>query len=120
MSEMHYDHDQSERDEYNQSVKNLRKGCFNSLKIFAVVVVILALCMWLFSGCEAMKSAAEPPISEAFGTVISIDGDGVLVAFEVINKDKGSQSSNWFYCPRHRFRKGDTYPDPSKYQPIKP
>lgn len=83
-----------------------------------VNALILSSCIIVLSSCEAFKPAIEPPVSEAFGTVISVDGDDVLVAFEVINKDKGSQASNWFYCPRHQFQKGDRYPDPTKYIPI--
>ncbi|WBL42361.1 hypothetical protein PBT90_00065 [Algoriphagus halophytocola] len=67
--------------------------------------------------CFSCRTAKQPPVTTAIGTVISVDGDNVLIAFQVINKDKGAQGSNWFYCPQHQFQVGDKYPDPSKYKP---
>ena len=78
--------------------------------------LMLALIFISFS-CESLKPVMHAPVSEATGTVISVDGDNVLVAYEVINKEKGSQASNWFNCPGHQFQKGDSYPDSTKYNP---
>lgn len=87
----------------------------NSLRLISGLLAIV-----LLSGCQTLRHNLQPPVSEAIGTVISVEGDDVLVAFEVINKVKGSQATNWFYCPKHQFRKGDRYPDPAKYIPINP
>jgi hypothetical protein len=75
-------------------------------------LITFLLLTWL-SVLQSCK-VAQLPITTAIGTVISVDGDQVLVAFEVINKEKGSQGSNWFYCPRHNYKKGDWYPNPDK------
>lgn len=82
-------------------------------KLYYLRLCTFAGIILLLTGCKNFI----PPVSEATGIVISIDGDNVLVAFEVINKEKGSQASNLFYCPKHTFQKGDRWPDYTKYKP---
>ncbi|WP_057935833.1 hypothetical protein [Algoriphagus resistens] len=113
MSEMHYD-DQKDQDYYDRQYQKQVKSCLFSFKMLAILFVLYIIGVLLFTSCKAIV----PPVTVATGTVISVDGDNVLVAFEVINKAKGSQGSNWFYCPKHFFKVGDTYPDSAKYQPI--
>lgn len=108
------DHDDYEREYYERQLEKSRKSCLTSAKAAVVLIVILFLISWMTS-CVSVK---YPPVTAAIGTVISVDGDNVLVAFEVVNKAKGSQGSNWFYCPRHSYSKGDRYPDPSKDQTL--
>ena len=105
------DHEQYEREYYDRQLEQAEKSCLFSAKSLLMIIVILTL-IACFSSCVSMK---YPPVTVATGTVISVDGDNVLVAFEVINKTKGAQGSNWFYCPRHVYSKGDRYPDPGKH-----
>lgn len=105
------DHEQYERDYYDQESGNAARGCLNAFKI--LLLIIAAALVGLLISCASVK---HPPVTVATGVVISVDGDHVLVAFEVINRSTGSQTSNWFYCPKHTYQKGDRYPDPSKYQ----
>jgi len=108
---MQYDHDQREREFFNKEFNKTAAGCMRIIRIGFWILMVSAI-IWYAISCKPISY----PVTEATGTVISIDGDNVLVAFEVINKDKGSQGSNWFYCPKHTFKKGDRWPDPSKYK----
>lgn len=74
-------------------------------------LLFLASCLLALS-CKS----AIAPIALPYGPVISIDGDTIEVAHEVINKEKGSQIAAWYYVPGHGFVKGDIYPNFSKYQ----
>lgn len=116
MPEMHYDHEQAERDYYD--IQNARKyrGCLTGFKTFLVLLTITMLALFFFSGC----ASTQPPATSSVGIVISVDGDRVLVSFEVMNEKRGSQASNWFYVPRHTYQKGDRYPDARKDPNLRP
>ncbi len=58
---------------------------------------------------------SQPITTEAEGIVITVEPDRVQVAFQVVSEKHGSQAINWFYCPGHRYQKGDRYPDLEKY-----
>lgn len=109
MDKYYHDHEQDERDYYEQMSFKRLDGCLFSFKAFLIAGIIFLLTM-LFVGC----SSAKLPATESIGTVISVDGDKVLVAFEVVSEQRGSQASNWFYVPRHSYSKGDRFPDPCK------
>ena len=111
MSENHYDHDQDERDYYDRESEKQLRSCLFSLKALAVITVLFIIGMLIFS-CKS----AEPPVALPYGPVISVQGDKIEVAFEVINKEPGSQISGWFYVPGHGFVKGNIFPDFSKYR----
>ena len=105
------DLDQYERDLYDQESGNAARGCLNAFKLLGILVIVFLLALWLL-GCKA----AEPPVALPYGPVISVQGDQIEVAFEVINKEPGSQISGWFYVPGHAFVKGNIFPDFSKYR----
>jgi hypothetical protein len=104
------DHEQYERDYFDHEMEKVENSCLFSRKAL-ILVLLLAILIAFLCSCASVK---YPPVTAVIGTVISVDGDNVLVTFEVVNKAKGSQGSNWFYCPRHSYRKGDSYPDPDK------
>lgn len=112
MSSSHYDHEQDEIDFFERESLKSIDGCARSSKILVLLILILIGCLVFFTGCKT----AAPPVVVPYGPVISIDGDRIEVAFEVINKEPGSQLAGWFYVPGHRFVKGNIFPDFSKYK----
>lgn len=82
----------------------------NWIERFIAYILILSLLHSLLSSCAAKRY----PATTAIGYVISVDGDQVLVSFEVVQDPPGSQAAHWFYVPAHSYKKGDRYPDPSK------
>lgn len=109
MSDHYHDHEQDERDYYDrQSDKHLREIGYQ-IRFWALLTAILMIAMLIFS-CKP----AQMPATLSIGTVIQVDGDRVLVTFQVVNKDYSDQAANWFYIPGHSYQRGDTYPDSTK------
>jgi hypothetical protein len=104
-----HENKQDEYDYFDHQEERKLKGCLYSFKAMSIITLIFLIGMMLF-GCAAKRY----PATTSVGYVISVDGDEVLVAFEVVNEQRGSQASNWFYIPGHRYQKGDRYPDPAK------
>lgn len=75
----------------------------------------LRLCVLVGALLLASCKVQEPPVALPYGPVISVDGDLIEVAHEVINKQKGSQIAAWYYVPGHRFVKGNIFPDFTRY-----
>lgn len=87
-------------------------GWIISIDYWGLRLCVLAGALF-FTSCKSIK---EPPVAVPYGPVISIQGDWVEVSFEVINKTPGSQIAGWFYCPLHSYKKGNIFPDFTKYK----
>ena len=91
--------------EYEAIQERRLNYCRFSMKVMLIIGIILMVISML--SCASSRL----PATTSTGYVISVDGDQVLVTFEVVNESRGSQASNWFYIPKHSYRKGDLYPD---------
>jgi len=76
----------------------------------SVKLLIICLTVLILVGCRSNAILS----TESMGLVISVDGDRVLVAFDVKTEEYGDQMVNSFYIPGHHYGKGDRYPDPCK------
>jgi hypothetical protein len=97
------------QDYYSRQEKRRLEYSRFSFRAMIIISLIWILACLVF-GC----APKQYPATSSVGYVISVDGDRVLVAFEVVTEQRGSQASNWFYIPGHRYKKGNKYPDPDK------
>jgi len=74
-------------------------------------LIFKLLTLFLLFSCSSLI----PPVALPYGPVISINGNMIEVAHEVVNKEKGSQIAAWYYVPGHNFVKGNIFPDSTKY-----
>jgi len=109
MTESPYDHEQTERDYYDRESDKRLKSCLFSFKAMAILILFFLLLMLLF-GC----SSVQPPATTSTGTVITVDGERVLVNFPVVTGSYSDQAANWFHIPGHSYKVRDMYPDPCK------
>ncbi len=110
MNNSHYDHEQDERDYYDQQSEKHLNGCLYDIKGL-VVMIILFLIGMMISGCASVQ---QPPATTSYGTVIDVEGETIWVVFDVVNRKPGDKASNRFHIPGHRYSEGDYYPDPYK------
>lgn len=109
MTDSPYDHEQAERDYYDRESEKHIKGCLYSFKALAWITILFVIGMLLF-GCASV----QPPATTSIGTVITVDGERVLVTFPVVTGNYSDQAANWFYIPGHSYEVRDMYPDPCK------
>lgn len=81
-------------------------------KVFGIIAiaVMINIALVVLKSCVS----SQAPATRSTATVVQVDGDRVLVTFQVVDRDFSDQAANWFYIPRHSYQLRDRYPDPDK------